>query len=192
MPRGRCDVGNEQHDEQRDHRADRHQRQEHTSPPGVLEEPATGDRPEGDAHTRVAPQRPMARARSPRSVKTFVMSESVVGKMIAAPSPMIAPHGDQLPRRVAQRTEQAPRGEDRKTGEQRAFSADAVGDGPGREHQRGEHEVVRVDDPLELAGRGVELADQRRQGHVDDGRVEVDRERREAKREQDESTAGHA
>ncbi len=38
----------------------------------------------------LAPQSPIARALSPRSVKTLVMIERVVGKMIAAPTPMIA------------------------------------------------------------------------------------------------------
>ena len=36
----------------------------------------------------IAPQRPMAFARSARTVKTFEMIESVVGKMIAAPRPI--------------------------------------------------------------------------------------------------------
>ena len=36
----------------------------------------------------LAPQSPIARARSWRSVNTLVMIESVVGKMIAAPMPI--------------------------------------------------------------------------------------------------------
>ena len=38
----------------------------------------------------VAPQRPIARARSARSVKTLVSRESVAGKISAAPSPITA------------------------------------------------------------------------------------------------------
>jgi hypothetical protein len=38
----------------------------------------------------VAPQSPIARARSLRSVKTFVRSDSVAGKINAAPMPMTA------------------------------------------------------------------------------------------------------
>ena len=47
---------------------------------------------------------------------------------------------------------------------------------PGGEHERGEGEVVAVDDPLQLTGAGVELAGEARQGDVDDGDVEVDGE----------------
>ena len=36
----------------------------------------------------MAPHRPMARARSVRPVKTLVISESVAGKVMAAPSPI--------------------------------------------------------------------------------------------------------
>ena len=38
----------------------------------------------------VAPHKPIARARSPRSVNTFVISDSVDGKTIAAPRPITA------------------------------------------------------------------------------------------------------
>src|SRR5207253_174985 len=44
--------------------------------------------PSATAAPMVAPQRPIARARSPRSVNTFEISDRVVGKIIAAPRPM--------------------------------------------------------------------------------------------------------
>jgi hypothetical protein len=44
--------------------------------------------PSAIAAPAVAPQNPIARARSERSVKTFEISDSVAGKIIAAPSPM--------------------------------------------------------------------------------------------------------
>ena len=44
--------------------------------------------PSAIAMPAVAPQRPIALARSARSVYTFEISERVVGKIIAAPRPM--------------------------------------------------------------------------------------------------------
>ena len=50
--------------------------------------PAIG--PSAIARPVTAPHSPIARARSRRSVNTFVMIDNVVGKMIAAPTPMSA------------------------------------------------------------------------------------------------------
>ena len=44
--------------------------------------------PSAIAMPAVAPQSPIARARSPRSTKMFEISDSVAGKTIAAPSPI--------------------------------------------------------------------------------------------------------
>ena len=46
--------------------------------------------PRAIATPAMAPHRPMARARSRRSVKTLEMSERVAGKVMAAPRPMTA------------------------------------------------------------------------------------------------------
>ena len=46
--------------------------------------------PSAIATPATAPHRPIARARSRRSVKTLVSSESVAGNVIAAPRPMTA------------------------------------------------------------------------------------------------------
>src|SRR5215472_2484584 len=46
--------------------------------------------PSAMAIPALAPHRPMARARSARPVKTLVISESVAGKIMAAPSPITA------------------------------------------------------------------------------------------------------
>jgi hypothetical protein len=70
--------------------------------------------------------------------------------------------------------------------------ADTVRDAAGGEHQRREHQAVCVDDPLQLTGRGVQLAHQRRQRDVHDRRIEVDRERREQQRNQDQRSPGRA
>ena len=60
---------------------------------------------------------------------------------------------------------------------------------PGCEQQRREHEVVGVDDPLQLAVRRVQFAHERRQRDVDDRRVEVDREGRQQQRDEDQRPA---
>ena len=46
--------------------------------------------PSAIATPAMAPHRPMARARSRRSVKTLEISERVAGKVMAAPSPITA------------------------------------------------------------------------------------------------------
>ena len=46
--------------------------------------------PSAIATPAIAPHRPMARARSRRSVKTLEISERVAGKVMAAPSPITA------------------------------------------------------------------------------------------------------
>ena len=44
--------------------------------------------PSAIATPAIAPHRPIAQARSPRSVNTFVISDSVDGNTIAAPTPI--------------------------------------------------------------------------------------------------------
>jgi hypothetical protein len=66
--------------------------------------------------------------------------------------------------------------------EHEALASEPVGQAPGGQDQRGEHQAVGIDDPLELAGRGMQLAHQARQRDVDDRDVEVDRERRQQQR----------
>ena len=77
-------------------------------------------------------------------------------------------------------------------GEQHALATEAVREAAGGEQQGGEHEVVGVDDPLQLAVGRVQLTHQRRQRDVDDRRVEVDREGREQERDEDQRPAAHA
>ena len=55
---------------------------------------------------------------------------------------------------------------DGQAGEQHSLSAEAVAEAARRQEQGGEDEVVGVDDPLQLAVRGMQLADERRQGDV--------------------------
>jgi hypothetical protein len=91
---------------------------------------------------------------------------------------------DQLAGAVAQAAREARGAEDEQPDEQHALAADPVAEVPRGEHEGREHQVVGVDDPLELHRRGVKLAHQGRQRDVHDRRVEVDRERREEQRDE--------
>ena len=55
-----------------------------------------------------------------------------------------------------------------------------VGEPPGEDEEAGERERVRAQDPLEVGGRDVEAALDRRQRDRDDRRVEDDDELRDA------------
>ena len=125
---------------------------EDAAPPEVLEQPASGDRPERRRRAPViAPQIPIALARSPRSVKTLVMIDSVAGKISAAPMPISRPDRDQRVGVSTSRTDGGSGAEHGEPDEQRALAAEAVAEAAGGEHQPGEDEVVGVDDPLQLA-----------------------------------------
>ena len=62
-----------------------------------VQEPAAHERPEGDAAPALAPQGPYGLCRSP-AAKTLVRSESVAGKIMAAPRPTTCARPDQLAR----------------------------------------------------------------------------------------------
>src|SRR6266550_3294853 len=64
----------------------------------------------------IAPHSPIARARSPRSVNTFEISESVEGNTIAAPTPIHRARRDQRAGAVRQPAGQARQTEDRQAG----------------------------------------------------------------------------
>jgi hypothetical protein len=60
-----------------------------------------------------------------------------------------------------------------------------VGQAAGRQQQSSEHECVRVDDPLELAVAGAEIAHERRERDVQDRVVETDHEQAQAQDPED-------
>ena len=128
----------------------------------------------------MAPHSPMARARSPRSVNTLEMIDSVAGKISAAPTPITARTAISAPELCDEPADGGRSPEHRQPGEQGALAAVAVAEAARRQHERREGQRVGVDDPLQLPGRRIELTHQRRQGNVHDRRVEVDRERSEA------------
>jgi hypothetical protein len=93
---------------------------------------------------------------------------------------------------VGQAADDARGAEDRQTGQEEPFAAEQVRQAAGGQDQRREHEAVGVDHPLQLAGRGMQLAHQARQRDVDDRDVEINRERREQERDQRHVAAAHA
>ena len=70
--------------------------------------------------------------------------------------------------------------EQHQTDLQDALAAVAVTEVPGGEQQSGEHQRVRVDHPLQLGGRGVELLAQARQRHVERGVADHDDQQAQA------------
>ena len=77
------------------------------------------------------------------------------------------------------------------SGQQHALPAEPVGQAAEGQQQRGEDEVERVDDPLQLGGGGMKLAHQGRKRHVHQRGVQVDEERREQQRDQDHGFGSH-
>ena len=85
------------------------------------------------------------------------MIDSVAGMMNAPPMPMSAAGRDQLVGDVDERRQQRAEPEHDHAELQRARAAEAVAEAARGEQQAREHERVRVDHPLELAVRRVEV-----------------------------------
>ena len=69
--------------------------------------------------------------------------------------------------------------EDDQAEHEEAPSTQAITGVAGDQQKAGEHDRVRVDDPLQLTRRGVELTNERRQRDVDDRSVDPDDHQRE-------------
>ena len=111
---------------------------------------------------------------------------SVAGKISAAPMPIAARAARSAARATcasAASTEKTPNTSQADL--QGALAAEAIAEAAGGQQQAGEHQRVGVDDPLQLAGGGAELADQRRQGDVHDRAVDDDDEHRQAQHRED-------
>ena len=113
----------------------------------------------------------MALARSAGTVKTLVKMERVAGMTAAAPIPITTRQAMSSPAEVDMAASAEPRAEDDQAAGQGPVPSDAVTEAAQREQQPGHGQGVGVDDPLQRAGRGVQVAHQRGQRHVDDGAV---------------------
>ena len=127
-----------------------------------------------------AAQIPIAFGRSSAG-KTFVSTDSVVGMMNAPPMPIRARLAISESADPGERREQRARAEHTEPEDQGPLAPEAVSEAAGREQQAGEHQDVRVDDPLHLRGRGPEIALDAGEGDVQDRVVQRDDE--EAQRE---------
>jgi hypothetical protein len=68
-------------------------------------------------------------------------------------------------------------------------STEAVAEAARRQHERREHQVIGVDDPLQLARGRAQFADQARQRDINDRGVEIDHQRRKQQGPEDQSPA---
>jgi hypothetical protein len=183
--------GDAEGDEPGGQRRDGHHREEDARPRETLDQPAAEDRPGRDRDPRG--RTPEAdRPRTLGALYEHVGDDRERGwKDHRGAQAHEAACRDQLPRRARQAARRAAQAEDRETREQHALAAEAVREAAGGQQQRGEHEVVRIDDPLQLAVGCMQLAHQRGQRDVDDRRVEVDREGGEQERRQDQWAVAH-
>ena len=108
----------------------------------------------------IAPQRPIASARSRRSVNTLVSSERVAGNTIAAPTPITARAAISWPGLSSQPARQARQPEHHETREQHPLAPEPVGQAAGSEHRCRKQQVERIHDPLELRIGCVQFAHQ--------------------------------
>ena len=117
--------------------------------------------PSAMAAPALAPHRPIARARSLRSVKTLAIRESVAGNTMAAPRPMTAREAISPTGVVVRRPPSSPA---RKQPSRRAACpCDPCGPKDCQsEEESGENQVVGVHHPLELGGGRLQLPHQRR------------------------------
>ena len=118
-----------------------------------------------------------------------VISDSVAGMTSAAPAPCTARPAMTTPAEPARPLTSGAGGEHAEADEQRALAAEPVTERAGGEQQAGEHEGVGVDDPLQHRGAGVELALQRRQGHVERRHRHDDHDERQAQHAEQEPAA---
>ena len=158
---------------------DRHVDQEDRAPPEVVEQDPAHHGSDGEAGGAEDRQRGDGRRPLLRRVEHGDDRERGATTP-AAPTPMSARARDQRFGRVAERREQAREAEQRVAGEEHDLAAVAVGQPAAEHEQPGEHDVVGVDHPLQVAGRRVELAADERQRDVRDRDVEAGRQRAEA------------
>ena len=172
--------------EQRGQSGDRGHREEDARPGEVLEQPAAHDRPERDRHAGARSPKP-DRPRALAALDEDVGDDRERGREDhRRAEPHYAARDDQLARGRGQAAANGREAEHGETREQHALAADAVARAAHRQQQGREDEAVGVHDPLELARGRVQLAHERGERHVDDRRVQVDREGGEEQRRQDE------
>ena len=139
--------------------------------------PASG--PIATAAPIVAPQMPNAVPRS-RPWNSCESSASEVANMIAPPTPCTPAPTIRKSADVEIPHSEGGDGEEGEPDDEDPLAAEQVGERAGGEHAGREREGVRVDDPLQLGERRIEVLLHRRQGDVHDRDVEQEHENRRA------------
>ena len=159
-------VGQQERAREQRHRADHHVDEERRRPVVVGQQQACGDRSQRPAQPR-AP-RPHGDGPLPLPGVAEDVGEDRQGARHdeRRTEPGEATQRDELPVLGGEGGGERGEGEDHQPELQRRLAAVAVGQRPGGEQQHGEHEAVRVDHPLLLAGAGAEGLLDVGQGHV--------------------------
>ena len=123
---------------------------------------------------------PMARPRS-RGSKTLVMIDSVEGMTAAPPMPISARVAMRMPGEPAQADAAEPMPNTSMPAASMRLAAEPVAQHAEGEQQAGEGQRVRVDHPLLLALRRVQVLLDRGQGDVEDRVVEDHDQQRQAR-----------
>ena len=140
--------------------------------------PSTG--PSAMERPNTPSQTPIARARSARPVKVFVMMPSAAGLSIEPPTPCSTRKAMSQPRLGARLHIHEPRvNNDRADLEDRP-AADPVGERAGQHQQGRQHDRVGGHRPLQAGDAGVQVAADRRQPDVHDRVVQADHEQAHA------------
>ena len=144
----------------------------------MLEQPAAGDRPVGDAEPRHGRPggdglRPLVRREDVRE------DRQRRGHDRGRTETHQGTRSDQGVRAVGEGGERRSGAEDDKTGHERPAAAEAVSEAAGGEQEPGEDEQVAVHDPLQLARAGAQVIADRRQADVEDGVADRDDEQAE-------------
>ena len=124
----------------------------------------------------VADQIPMARPRSRSVLKTFVRIDSVQGISAAAPAPVTAGPAVSDPTLPEKAEKAEPAAKTASPARNTHFRPTRSPSAPREQQQSREGDGVGVDDPLQLARRGVQVPDDGRERDAQDGQVQAHQE----------------
>ena len=130
----------------------------------------------------VPAQTPTARARRPGSWEDVVDDRQRCRDVKCGTRSHEGPKRDKRRHRARQRRPYRPQSEHGDSDQEEPLTTEPVGQCSSDEQQACKHNGVRVDDPLQLAGRGLQVSDERGKCDVEDGVVDVDDQRRKGTR----------
>ena len=142
-------------------------------------------RPTAEPPIAIAAQTPSALARSLPSANVVEMIDSAAGEISAAPSPCSAREPISIPSLTASPSSSEAEVKMTRPTRKSRLRPSRSPSAAAEQQEAAEHERVAVDHPLEVGLAEVEILLDRRQGDVDDRRVEDDHELREADEDED-------